>query len=313
MSKLRNPLESVWNEKYRPTTLDEIILPERLKRAFKTYIEEESIPNLMFISPSPGTGKTTVAKILAKELNATMLTINGRLSGGIDTVRNKIEDFSKNCTIDNSMKIVFIDEADGLSPESQRALQGLIEQYVEHVRFIFTANEEFIFTGPLKSRFQKVYFETEEDEYEDMVIGFAEKVFGILEEAEIKFEGKIVFKIIKDSFPDHREAWEILNFIYKSHGEITKSHMMSMKVINIIVEAMNTKDLKQIRDVIKETNNINYNMIYTKLMERVDDLKFDMANAIFSLADWNYKNKFVADKMLNFLGMCADMIQNNDQ
>ena len=313
MSELRNPLESIWNEKYRPTTLDEIILPERLKRAFRSYIEEKSIPNLMFLSPSPGTGKTTVAEILSRGLNATMLKINGKVCGGIETVRNKIDSFAKNCTIDNSLKIVFIDEADGLTPEAQKALQGLIEEYVERVRFIFTANDEFIFTDPLKSRFQKVYFETEEEEYEDMVGGFAEKVFDILDSDGIKYEEQIVFNIIKGSFPDHREAWEILNFIYKSRGEITKSFMMSKKAITSVVNAMNTKDLKQVRDIIKTTNNLNYNMIYTKLMERVDELDYKMTNAVFTLADWNYKNKFVADKMLNFLGMCADMIQNDDQ
>lgn len=308
----KSVLDDVWFEKYRPTNLDEMILPLRMKKAFQKYIDNKSIPNLLFISPSPGTGKTTIAKILANEIDASILIVNGRMKGGIETIRNKIDSFSKNRSIDDKPKIVLIDEADGLSPEAQGALQNFIEEYINIVRFIFTANEEHVFNRAIKSRFQIIHFEVLEDEYQEMVSLFTSKVIDILTEESIEYDEKTIFKIVKQEFPDYRYIWQTLSTIYDNYGSITRVETASKKTIKLIISAMNKKDLRSIREVVKSSSNINYSKIYSNIMENVDELDYKMENAVFTLAEWDYKNKFVADKVLNFLGMCADMILNEE-
>jgi len=304
--------KGVWAEKYRPDSISETILPNRLKRQFQKYIDDGSIPNLLLISPSPGTGKTTIAKIIIKELNACELGLNGSQDNGIDIVRGPITRFVRNDSMTGS-KIVFIDEADGLTLKAQQSLKSFIEDNIERVRFIMTANDEYEFIDAIMSRFQKIHFNIDNDEYQEMVNLFTNRVLNILKKESIKHDPKAVFQTVKNSFPDYREVWQNLESTYNSYGEITKGNTVSKKAILKMIEAINTKDLSKIRSAMTTTKNINYNNIYSKLLEHVDSFDgYSMDNILFTIADWNYKNKFVADKFLNFLGMCADMIQHSD-
>jgi len=307
-----NPLNDVWALKYRPTTLDDIILPERLKNTFRKFIENGNVPNLLLCSSSPGTGKTSIAKILAYELDACILEINGSQERGIDIIRGRITTFVQNKAVGGNKKIVFIDEADGLTPDAQNSLKSFIEEFSEVARFIFTANDEYAFIDAIRSRFQKIYFEVDSEEYQEMINLFTERVVSILTKEDIKHDEKIVFKVIVENFPDYRECWQVLNSIYNSYGEITKNINITKKSIITLIGAIDTKDLKVIRNTMAELSNIDYRNIYSKLMERCDEFKsYTLDNLIFTLADWNYKNNFVADKYLNFLGMCADLIMNS--
>lgn len=308
-----NPLFDVWALKYRPDSIDEIVLPERLKTTFRRFISNGNVPNLLFISPSPGTGKTTIAKIIAKELDACLLEINGSQERGIDVIRGRITTFVQNASIEGRKKIVFIDEADGLTTDAQNSLKSFIEENSDIARFIFTANDEYAFIDAIRSRFQKIYFEVDTTEYQDMINSFMERVVTILTKENIKFDEKVVFKVVKDGFPDYRDIWQTLNSIYNSYGEITKSVNMSKKSISLIITAIKTKDLNVIRQTMMEQPNIDYRNIYSKIADRIDEFEssFKINNLIFTLADWNYKNNFVADKFLNFLGMCSDLIEND--
>jgi len=265
------------------------------------------------ISASPGTGKTTVAKILSKELDACLLEINGSSERGIGTIKGIITDFVQTTSMTNGQKIILIDEADGLTPDAQLSLKTFIEDFSGVVRFILTVNNEFDIIDAMKSRFQKIYFEITDDETEDMINMFTQKVIDILDENQIKYDAKCVFTIIKDEFPNYRDAWQSLNAIYDSYGEITTSLTMSKKAIGAVIEALNTKNLSEIKTMMENTPNIDYRRIYGKLMERVDEMTYALDNLIFTLANWNYKNAFVADPFLNFMGMCADLIMNDGE
>lgn len=309
-----NPLKDVWALKHRPQTLDDIILPQRLKNTFKKFIDNGNIPNLLLCSSSPGTGKTSIAKILAYELDACLLEINGSQERGIDVIRGRISSFVQNKAVGGNKKIVFIDEADGLTPDAQNSLKSFIEEFSDVARFIFTANDEFAFIDAIRSRFQKIYFGVDSDEYQDMINSFTQRVITILDNEEIKYDEKIVFKVIVENFPDYRECWQVLNSIYNSYGEISKNINLTKKSIMTLIKAIDTKDLKIIRETMSEISNIDYRNIYSKLMGKIDDFKnYKIDNLIFTLADWNYKNNFVADKYLNFLGMCSDLIMNDGE
>ena len=130
----------LWVETYRPKVIDDCILPENIKKTFKEFVEKGEIPNLLLSGP-PGIGKTTVAKALCNELDLDYLLINGSEESGIDTLRNKIKHFASTVSLQGGYKVVILDEADYLNPQStQPALRGFIEEFSSNCRFILTCN-----------------------------------------------------------------------------------------------------------------------------------------------------------------------------
>jgi replication factor C small subunit len=147
--------DSLWIEKYRPKTLDEIVLPERTKQEFLKYKEAKEIPHICLVS-APGQGKTSLAKIIVTEiLDCVYLYINASDENGIDTVRTKITDFVRTKSIDGKIKVVILDEADGLTQQGQSALRNLMEEYSSNVRFIITGNRLYQITAAIQSRCQE--------------------------------------------------------------------------------------------------------------------------------------------------------------
>ena len=132
--------EYLWVEKYRPKTVNDCILPSELKQTFQTFVEQKNVPNLL-LSGGPGVGKTSVAKAMLDELDSDYLTINGSLSGNIDTLRNDIMQFASSVSFSGGRKYVILDEADYLNPQStQPALRNFMEEYSKNCGFILTCN-----------------------------------------------------------------------------------------------------------------------------------------------------------------------------
>ena len=139
----------LWVEKYRPTKINECVLPENLKNTFKEFVEHIDIPNLI-LSGGPGVGKTTVAKAMLDEIGATSLVINGSEESGIDVLRNKIKNFASTVSLEGGRKYVIHDEADYLNPQStQPALRGFMEEFHKNWGFILTCNYKNRLIEPL--------------------------------------------------------------------------------------------------------------------------------------------------------------------
>ena len=148
----------VWTEKYRPKTIDDVILPKRLKDPLSDFVKSGEIQNLIFVGKS-GIGKTTVAHALANELGADVLFINASLENGIDVLRSKIAQFASTISLTGAGKIVILDEADGLNPSSfQPALRGFIEEFSSNCRFILTCNYIQKLIVPIQSRCKVINF-----------------------------------------------------------------------------------------------------------------------------------------------------------
>lgn len=304
-------LMDIWAEKYRPSDIDEMILPERLKNPFRKFIKLGSIPNMLLVSRSPGSGKTSVAKILEKALNCEMLIMNGGDKRKIDNIRNEVTQFVETASGLGKNKIVFIDEANELTPEALMSLKTFIEDHSEYVRFIFTTNSQYDFPPALLSRFQIIHFELESDEYEEMVNEFMSFIIKALKDMDIEYDEKSIFKIVMNSFPDYRAVWMDLQAIYNSYDKIDRHDGFDKKLTSELITAINSKDISVIRTFISGNPNINFKHVYTKLFNQLNEFKgFNSAKLIYIMADWNYKNNFVADKMLNFLGMCSDLLEN---
>ena len=132
--------EFLWVEKYRPATIVDTVLPEKLKSVFSNIVQSGELPNMLFTGTA-GLGKTTVAKALCNELDLDWIMINGSEEGNIDTLRTKIKRFASTVSLGGGYKVVILDEADYLNPQStQPALRGFIEEFSNNCRFIMTCN-----------------------------------------------------------------------------------------------------------------------------------------------------------------------------
>jgi len=305
-------LSDIWALRFRPKTLDELIVPMRIKNQVKKFLEQETIPHLMFISSNPGTGKTSLAKIIINELNADPLFINGSQENGIDVLRTKISTFAKNASLFGKHKIVFIDEADGLTRNAQEALRMFLEEYAKSVRFIITGNYSANFIEPLRSRFREICFELQNSEKDEMMKLFAKRVKQKLDEENIKYNMDTIAKVIFATFPDYRMIWQTFQEIYDANNEITEMIITSRDSLNRLIDAINTKELNKVRDVVMSTPDLNFLTIYSYLFKLIDSLKFSIENVAMNLAIYQEKATHVPDKMLNFVGCIADIYLSED-
>jgi len=197
----------LWVEKYRPSKLENMVLPDDYRKIFEKFINEKEIPHLLIFGP-PGSGKTAISRILIKKLtsdNMDVMYMNGSSSTGIDAVRNHIEDFLKTPTFGGSRtKIVFIDEADYLSQAAQACLRNIMETYHANGRFILTCNYLYKILDPLQSRCQRFEFKKVPKEYiEKMCIG-------ILEKENIEYDKIALDRVISTLYPDIRKIVNML-------------------------------------------------------------------------------------------------------
>jgi len=196
--------EFLWVEKYRPTTIDECILPKPLKDTFKQIVETGELPNMMFTGTA-GVGKTTVARALCKELNLDYIIVNGSEDGNIDTLRGKIKQFASTVSLQGGYKVVILDEADYLNPQStQPALRGFIEEFSNNCRFILTCNFKNKIIEPLHSRCSVYEFNV--GNKAELAGMFMTRLTYILEQENVKAEPQVVAELIMKYIPDWRRV-----------------------------------------------------------------------------------------------------------
>ena len=212
--------EFLWVEKYRPKKVSETILPDELKQTFQNIVDGGEILNMMFTG-SAGTGKTTVARAICEELDLDYIVINGSEEGNIDTLRGKIKQFASSVSLSGGYKVVILDEADYLNPQStQPALRGFIEEFSSNCRFILTCNFKNRIIEPLHSRCSVIEFNTTKKQLAQLAAQFMKRLQGILKSEEVDFNNKIVAELIMRYAPDWRR---VINECqrYSSSGEIT--------------------------------------------------------------------------------------------
>ena len=195
-------MKDIWVEKYRPKTVDEYVFKdEAQKHQVKSWVADSGIPHLLF-SGSPGTGKTTLAKVLINDLgvqDADVLLINASRDNGVDLIRRKITNFSETMPW-GDYKVILLDEADYISAEGQAALRGVMEQYHQSVRFILTCNYANKIIPALQSRCQGFHI-TSLDTNE-----FTARVAEILIENDVKFELETLDSFVRATYPDLRKT-----------------------------------------------------------------------------------------------------------
>lgn len=302
----------LWTEKYRPQTVGDCILPERLKKPFQEYVNQKQIPNLL-LSGGAGVGKTTIAKAMCNEIGCDFMVINGSDESGIDVFRNKIKNYASSMSLSGGRKVIIIDEADYLNPNStQPALRNAIEEFASNCSFIFTCNYKTRIIEPLHSRCAVIDFALKNGENAKMASAFFKRVQSILRSEKVEFEDAVVAELIKKHFPDNRR---IINELqrYSQFGKIDTGILSQIGNIQIaeIIKFVAAKDFGAIRKWVA-TSGVDANTVFRQIYDALyDSVKpQSIPQAVLILADYQYKNAFVADTEINLVACLTELMVN---
>jgi len=303
--------EFLWVEKYRPRTLDECILPDAQKDVFKQFVASGEIPN-MLLCGTAGTGKTTVARALCNELGCDYIVINGSEESGIDVLRTKIKNFASTVSFEGKPKVVILDEADYLNPNStQPALRAFIEEFSKNCRFIFTCNFKNRIIAPLHSRTTVVEFKLVNGQKKKMATKFHKRMMDILKTEGVEYNDKVLAELLMKHFPDYRRVLNELQR-YSAGGVIDEGILSNLSELNTkaLADALADKDWKKMRQWV--ANNVDsdpqtvYRKVYDTLLERAKQVP----QFVLIIADYQYKAAFVADQEINLTACLTEIMAN---
>ena len=301
----------LWVEQYRPKTIDDCILPDSLKTLFKSFIKKGELSNLLF-SGTPGIGKTTVAKALCEELNCDWIMINGSEEGGIDVLRNKIKNFASTVSLSGGKKVVILDEADYLNPQStQPAMRGFVEEFHKNCRFILTCNFKNRIIEPLHSRFSNIEFKVNPKDKPKLATKLFERAVYILKEQNISYDEKVIAELIKKHFPDFRKLINELQR-YSVSGTIDAGILVNVSDENLksLLAHLKNKEFSDMRKwVVQNLDNDPvkiFRKIYDTLYQSLEPSTIPIA--ILIIADYQYKSAFVADQEINLVACLTELM-----
>jgi DNA polymerase III delta prime subunit len=304
----------LWTEKYRPQTIEDCILPKRLKEVFQQYASQKQIPNLL-LTGSAGVGKTTVAKALCQEVGCDYLVINGSDESGIDTFRVKIKNYASSMSFTGGRKVIIIDEADYLNPNStQPALRSAIEEFASNCSFIFTCNYKNRIIEPLHSRMAVIEFGLKNGEKIKMATEFLKRTESILQSEKVEFDKKVVAELVTKHFPDFRRVINELQR-YSQLGKIDVGVLAQVADVSIteIVKYIKDKDFGAVRKWVA-TNEIDSTTFFRKLYDNLYDFlkPHSIPQVILILADYQYKQAFVVDQEINIVACLIQIMAEGD-
>ena len=301
----------LWVEKYRPKTIEECILPDRIKTLFQQISLEGRIPN-MILSGGPGMGKTTVAKALCNEVGCDFLMINGSEESGIDVLRTKIRGYASTVSFDGKRKVVILDEADYLNPQStQPALRSFIEEFEKHCSFIMTCNYINRIIEPLHSRCQTIDFRINKEEKLNVGSNFGKRLYTILDQEKVNYDKKVVAEVLMKHFPDYRR---VLNELQKySKYESIDSGILSQISDMDLSELMNhmkNKKFNEVRKWVVDNLDNDPQKIYRKIYDVAEKYiqVTSIPQLVLILADSQYKSAFAADHELNLVACLVEIM-----
>ena len=305
--------EMLWVEKYRPTTIEDAILPSELKKTFQKFVQNGESPNLL-LSGSAGCGKTTVAKAMLEQLGCTYMMINGSEESGIDVLRNKIKNFASTVSLEGGRKYVILDEADYLNPQStQPALRGFIEEFSKNCGFILTCNFRNRIIEPLHSRCSTVEFRIPAGEKPQLAMDFMNRCEVILNNEQIHYNKKVVASLIQKFFPDWRRVLNELQR-YSASGEIDAGILVNLSEDSVkeLLSFLKNKEFTNVRRWIVNNLDNDPSRIYRRLYDSLYDslVPSTIPHAVVILADYSYKSAFVADQEINLLACMTELMQN---
>lgn len=299
----------LWVEKYRPRKLDDCILPDDLLRTFREFVATGEIPN-MLLCGSAGVGKTTIARTICEELECDYIIINGSEESGIDVLRTKIRDFASSVSFGGKTKVVILDEADYLNPNStQPALRAFIEEFANNCRFIFTCNFKNRIIAPLHSRTAVIEFKLTKADRPKMAGRFMKRLSDILTTENVAYDEKVVAEVLKKHFPDYRRVLNELQR-YSVSGIIDEGILVNIQEVNMkeLTTYLKSKDFKKMRNWVVDNLDNDPNLIFRKIYDTIlDEVKYP-SQLVLLLADYQYKAAFAANTEINLVACLAEIM-----
>jgi DNA polymerase III delta prime subunit len=301
----------LWVERYRPHKISDCILPESMKATFQQYVTKGDVPN-MILAGGPGMGKTTVARAMCDELGLDHILINGSNESNIDTLRTKIVGYASAVSLTGGRKVIIIDEADYLNPNStQPAFRGVIEEYAGNCSFVFTCNYKSRIIEPLHSRCAVVDFKIDATEKPKLAGQFFKRIQQILIDEKVEYDKATVVELVKKYFPDFRRVLNELQR-YSISGKIDAGIFASQNAAKVdeAIKYLVDKDFGSLRkwvgsNIDTDTDEL-MRSVYDRLYDTVDP-KF-IPVAVVLIGRYMYQAAFCADKQINLMAMFSEMM-----
>jgi DNA polymerase III delta prime subunit len=301
----------LWVEKYRPTSVSDCILPDRLKKPFQEYVDRKEIPNLM-LTGSAGVGKTTIAKAMCDEIGINHLYINASENRGIDMLRTTIRNYASTVSLTGGTKVIILDEADYLTPEAQAAMRGAIEEFAANCTFIFTCNFKARLIDALHSRCSVIDFALKTDEKPKMAMQLMKRMESILTEESVEYDKAVLAKIIEKYFPDYRRTLNELQR-FSSSGNLDAgivSQLSDVRKIADLVNSLKEKNFGEMRKWCVANSDIEPARIYRKIYDGLYEYMkpHSIPQAVVTIGKYQYQAAFVADQEINLVACLTELM-----
>jgi len=307
--------EVLWVEKYRPQRIEDTILSPKLKATFQQFINDDSVPNLL-LTGGPGVGKTTVAKAMLDEMGCDYIVKNGSLNVNIDTLRYDISTYASAVSLSGGRKYVIFDEADYLNANAvQPALRNFIEEYSSNCGFIFTCNFKNRIIAPLRSRLSAIDFTIESADKPKLAALFYKRVLAILEQENVKFDNKVVAKVVEQHFPDFRRVLTELQS-YAASGSIDEGIFVNLKQESLeeAFRMLKVKDWSNLRKWVAKNSDQDMNEMFRRIYDMAQE-KVELRSLpgfVVTIADYMDKATRCADLEINMVAFMSEVMMEAD-
>jgi DNA polymerase III delta prime subunit len=297
-------------EKYRPKTINDLILPAKFRKLFLQFVADKDIPNLLFTSTA-GRGKTSTAYALCNDIGSDVLYINGSSDTDINTVRYKVTQFASTSSFSDGKKVCIIDEGERISPNGQDALKALIETTEANCRFIITTNNLAKIIDPIQSRCQLMNFNFSQEETKPLIVAYFKRLCYILDNEKIKYDKSVLAEFTQKMYPDFRRTLNELQKFTKMYGEVSASILQSLdgEQFNSLIEEMKNNKFNNVRKI---AANIDATGFYQTFYSSIDDVLEDKCkpDIICLLGRYAYETSLTVCHEVTLVACLVDIMKS---